>query len=199
MKTVSKTIAVLSLSLFTSVALANPKDVPQQETAPIRSSILGSAYQNLQDLMPFLFTTAISVVMGKMQPKEAELRGNAGLAFLLQHAAIAIPAAVSMANAYGRVATIRDTRKSFDENDVDNQNALTRQQDEVIANYAVTVPASIFAASRLATSQDAAARIGYIVGSYLIASGDNSPFAHIKSFVANGIDSLRLKKEQSKE
>lgn len=194
MKKVSNVIAVLSLSLFATVAVAG-NDVPRETVDESRNSIVSSAYQNLQDLMPFLFTTGIAVLQGKLQPKGEET--NQAIVFALTHAAILIPSAVAASNAYSRVATIRDTRKNFDAGDIENQNALTRQQDQILANYGITIPLSIIAAMRLATSNDATARIAYIVGAYLLAAGANSPFDYLKGYISSTLDSMRLQKTKA--
>ncbi len=184
---------VLSLLLAVpSLSLANTE--PHEEPGFL-AKFGGAGYENIVDLVPFLSTTAISLLVAQLQPKDGAGNGNAWLTLALQHSAVAIPSAFSVSAIYGRVATIRESRKLVG-NNVDAQNALTRQQDEVIAKYLFWVPASILAAKRLASSPDATARIGYIVATYLLASGKNSPFDLFKSGVASVLDSYRLESKQ---
>jgi hypothetical protein len=200
MKSTLGLIAVLSLAMSTTVAVAG-NDMPKIEAQDEeRSTIIYSALTNVQDLAPFLFTLSIAVIQGKLQPKEVKNadENNQALSFVLTHSAIIIPSVVAAANAYSRVATIRDTRKNFAASDLESQNALTKQQDQVIANYGVTVPLSILAATRLATSSDAAPRIAYIVGAYLLSAGRDSPFEYVKGFIASTLDSMRLSKATAK-
>jgi hypothetical protein len=183
--------SILTVLFFINTIGFSSLAANESQSEPVFFTKVSQAvYENVLDLIPFLTTMGISLVVAQLEPKDGAHR-NGLLTMALEHAAVVIPSAFSVSALYGRVATIRDSRKLIG-NDIEAQNALTRQQDEVIAKYLFWVPTSIFAAKRLASSPDSTARIAYIVGTYLVASGKGSPFDLFKSWVASMMDSFRL-------
>ena len=154
-----------------------------------------STYENVVDLLPFIFTAGISLLIAQHKIKDGAGDNNKVLKLALEHSPVVIPTVFALSNVYGRISTIRDTRKFVGE-DVNEQNALTRQQDQILAKYAFWTPASILAAKRLASSPDSLARIGYIVATYLAAAGQNSPFDLFRNGVASILDSYRIKENK---
>ncbi|HVW99598.1 MAG TPA: hypothetical protein VHA52_04030 [Candidatus Babeliaceae bacterium] len=190
-------VIILNFLFLTNTTIFSNLSANQPQSDQVFLIKAGQAvYENVIDLIPFLSTMAISLVVAQLQPKDGAGNNNPFLKIALDHAAVAIPFVFSFSALYSRVTTIRDSRKHVG-NNAEAQNALTRQQNEVIAKYIFLVPTSIFAAKRLASSPDAAARIAYIVGTYLIASGKGSPFDLFKSWVASMMDSYRLESNKT--
>ena len=183
-------LCFLSHSFFLNSAYAQTSEHADSDYSDDdRAAWYRSLQMNVQELLPFLFTTGIAIIQNKMivhmKPEAVD-----SIALPMKFLQYGVPTAVALSNAYGKIATLRDTRGHIkDAAHLDS--VITKKQDRVVAEYTVSVPLSFMAAYRLANTQDALPRIGYVVLTYLIVGGASSPLEHLKGGIASGIDYVR--------